>query len=140
MYDCYLLEPVSLLVTLMRSEDEAEKMSRNWKLSNAERKLGIFVVRQRENCYGGSPLKYYQDLLVDGNPKAHVLELLRYCGRVKESVELDIWKIPVCPVNGHDLLEAGVINGPLFGRTLRDIKNKWKESYFTLSKEELLPK
>ena len=138
MHDHYQLEPVCLLVALLRSGDEAEHFSRQWKLSNAERKLGIFVANEREKCYEGVSLKYYQDLLVDGELKMHVLELLKYCNRFTESTELEKWPAPQCPVNGRDLLTAGVPSGVSVGNTLKEMRKKWKESYYSMTKEELL--
>lgn len=138
MHGHYQLEPVCLLVSLLRSGEEAERFSRQWKLSNFERKLGMFVSNEREACYEGTPLKYYKDQLVDGEFRNHVLELLKYCNRFPDSTELEEWRVPVCPVNGNDLKEAGVPRGQELGRTLKDIRRKWKESCYESSKEDLL--
>jgi tRNA nucleotidyltransferase (CCA-adding enzyme) len=138
MHSHYSLEPVSLLVAMVTSPSAADELARNWKLSNVERKLGNYVTEERERCYGGETLKYYQDQLVDGIPLAHVIEVLRYCGRTQEANQLDQWTIPEFPLNGKHLLGAGMKNGPGLGRALRSAKEKWKESYYTLGKDELL--
>ena len=135
----YTLQPVTLLVTLVHTVQEAYDLSHSWKLSNNEKRLGGFVAQHREHGYSpDTPLKFYQDLLVDGSPLYCVVELLHYCGRGKTAEELGRWKVPRLPVSGKDLKEAGFKVGPEFGRLLRTLHSRWKESYFTLSREELL--
>ncbi|XP_011405659.2 PREDICTED: CCA tRNA nucleotidyltransferase 1, mitochondrial-like [Amphimedon queenslandica] len=138
MHGRYQLEPVCLLVSLLKSGEEVERFSRQWKLSNLERKLGMFVSNEREACYQGAPLKYYKDQLVDGEFRNHVLELLKYCSRFPDSTELEGWTVPVCPVNGNDLKKAGIASGQKLGETLKDVRRKWKESCYESSKEDLL--
>ena len=48
------------------------------------------------------------------------------------------WQRPVLPVAGRDLLRAGVAPGPELGDKLKELENRWIESGFTLSREELL--
>lgn len=138
MYNQYYLEPVSLLVTLVHSTKEAEELARKWKLSNAERLLGMFVTTYRDTCYKGTPLKYFQDLLVDGNLIEHVTEVLKYCGRIHEADEIRNWNVPQLPLTGKDLKIAGVKAGPDMGKILKLSKEEWKESFYSMSKEELL--
>ena len=137
MYKNYQLNPISMLVALVKGKEEAEELSRRWKLSNSERKLGVFVATTRDICYKDIALKYFQDLLVDGELRAHVHEVLLYCNRIKDSEELLNWKVPAFPVNGHHLKEAG-LSGPDLGGTLKRLKLKWKESNYVMSKDDLL--
>ena len=135
----YHLEPISLLVSLVATPNEAEDLSRRWKLSNSERLLGVFIAKHRTITYKETtPLKYFQDLLIDKALKEHVIEVLRYCGRRDDADYITKWKIPVLPVAGNDLIQAGVPTGPQMGRTLKFVKEKWKDSFYSLSKEELL--
>ena len=134
----YHLQPVSVLVSLTHTSQEAEELGRRWKLSNTERKLGIFVAEQREKGYQDTPLKYYQDLLVDGVSLEHITEVLRYCGRVEQASELERWSVPIFPLNGKHLAAVGLTAGPQMGRVLKMAKEKWKDSFYTLNKEELL--
>ncbi len=135
----YLLQPISLLVTLVVSPNQAEELARQWKLSNSERQLGIFIAKHRIVAYKETtPLKYFQDLLVDKALKEHVIEVLRYCGRRDDADYITEWKIPVLPVTGNDLIEAGVPTGSKMGKVLKLIKEKWKDSYYSLTREELL--
>ncbi len=48
------------------------------------------------------------------------------------------WQAPVFPLNGEDLLAAGIERGPLLGATLRRLEETWIASDFTLTREALL--
>ena len=133
------LQPVSLLMTLIHTVQEAYDLAHQWKLSNNEKRLGAFVVQHRDKAYHpDTSIKYYQDLLVDRAPLSSITELLYYCGHVDTAREIAEWRVPKFPVNGKDLQLAGVSAGPELGRILKLLQEKWKESYFTLSKEELM--
>ena len=133
------LQPVSLLMSLAHSVQEAYDLAHTWKLSNSEKRLGVFVVQHRDAaCTPDTPIKFYQDLLVDGAPLDSTLELLYYCGHVSVAKEIKEWTVPKLPVTGKDLKLAGFPAGPGMGRLLRQLHVRWKESYFTLGKEELM--
>lgn len=135
----YVLQPVSLLVALVHSTQEVEAIVLKWKLSNFEKKLGLFVVEHRAQAYQPDVMiKPFQDHLVDGVSMKLVVELLHYCGKVELATELQQWKMPKCPFNGHDLQAVGIPSGTVFGKIKRQLIERWKESYFTLNKEELL--
>lgn len=138
MYNNYTLDSASLLISLVKTSIEADKLGRDWKLSNAERKLGIFVTEERSNCYSGAPLKYYQDMLVDGTVIDHIVEVLLYCGRTDDAKVLQDWTIPVFPLTGKHLLAEGITTGPHIGRIIRAMKDKWKDSFYLLTLEELI--
>ena len=133
------LQPVSLLMTLTTSLSDAQDLTRSWKLSNNESRLGIFIVIHREEaCRVETKLKYFQDLLVDGVPLQFVTELLYYSGRDDDAHRLEQWPVPKIPLTGKDLKAAGVAVGPEIGRLLRLAKEEWKKSYYTMSQEELI--
>ena len=135
----HALQPVSLLVTLVRSVPEAYDLAHRWKLSNAEKRLGAFVAEHRAVAYSpDTPLKLFQDLLVDGAPQTSVLELLHYCDRGDLAAQLRRWPVPRLPVNGRDLKGVGVPAGRALGRLLEELGRAWKSSHFTLTREELL--
>ena len=133
------LQPVSLLVTLIHTVQEAYDLAHKWKLSNSEKRLGVFVVEHR--ALGYSPelqIKTCQDFLIDGVPCSSVVEMLHYCDRPGLARDLLHWKVPKFPVNGRDLQSAGYKPGPALGKAMRQLQEKWKESYYTLSREDLL--
>ena len=133
------LQSVSLLMSLVHSQEEADALCCSWKLSNNEKKLGTFVVEHRALGYKPDlQIKTCQDFLVDRVSLSFVLELLHYCDRQELATELQQWTVPKFPVNGRDMLSAGFKTGPALGKMMRQLHDKWKKSYFTLSKEELL--
>lgn len=135
------LQPVSLLVTLIHTTQEAHDLAITWKLSNDEKRLATFIAQHRKKSYlADTPVKYYLDLLVDGAWPKSVVELLWYCGNSEMANEVAKWleNVPKLPVTGKDLKAIGVAQGPEMGGLLNLLKNKWKESYFTLNREELL--
>jgi poly(A) polymerase len=50
----------------------------------------------------------------------------------------DRWRPGVMPLTGQDLIAHGVAPGPDMGETLRLLEDRWIESDFSLSREELL--
>ena len=77
-------------------------------------------------------------MLVEKTDLHQVLELLRYCDRPQDASFLENWAVPVMPVNGKDLIGADVERGTKFGIILRSMKQRWMESGYSLSKEELI--
>ncbi len=75
---------------------------------------------------------------MDGVPLSSVLQLLHYCGHQEAATELRQWKVPRFPVNGRDLKEVGFKAGPELGLTLKALQRRWRESNFTLTREELV--
>ncbi len=131
--------PEALLMSLVNTVQESYDLSHVWKLSNDEKRLGAFIVQHRElACQAKTPLKTFQDMIVDGALVRSTVELLRYCDRHELAEEVDKWRVPKVPVNGHDLKVAGFRTGSEMGSILKLLKAQWKESYFTLNKEELL--
>lgn len=75
---------------------------------------------------------------MDGIPLSSVLELLHYCGHREVAKELREWRVPRFPMSGRDLKEVGLREGRELGLTLKALRQRWKDSYFTLSTEELV--
>jgi poly(A) polymerase len=48
------------------------------------------------------------------------------------------WPIPKLPINGQDLLAAGIASGPYMGEVLRGLEDWWVASDFAPTREELL--
>ena len=48
------------------------------------------------------------------------------------------WFVPKLPINGQDMLEAGIATGPHMGEVLRGLKDWWVASDFAPTREELL--
>lgn len=90
-------------------------------------------------------MRYCQFLFIDcpgekKKLKERICELIKYRGERKLIEKFLNWDPPVLPVTGHDLLEKNVPRGPVFQGTLQELKQIWKFSMFTSSREELLGK
>ncbi|RLQ88351.1 CCA tRNA nucleotidyltransferase [Notoacmeibacter ruber] len=60
-------------------------------------------------------------------------------GRYAAMLDLvESWDIPVFPLRGADLLEAGIPAGPEIGKRLKAAEESWIESDFSLAREDLL--
>ena len=119
------------------------KLNERLKMSRNEQRLGIFVVNHREDDFGDNKLDYCQDLMCDisgkePKTKEKIIELLKYLGYFDVLVQFNEWDLPKFPVNGISLLEAGVPRGPSLAVALSGLRQKWKESRFTLTEQELI--
>ncbi|XP_028405426.1 CCA tRNA nucleotidyltransferase 1, mitochondrial-like isoform X2 [Dendronephthya gigantea] len=140
-------QAVTLLVSLVDDIESTEVLAKKLKLSNAEKLLGKFIATHRHlNDHPDFPLKPYQDILVSCPAKCaeqlrrQVIELLYYEGKSDLAKDIETWQIAEFPVNGNDLKQHNIKPGPNFGKILNRLKEMWKDSYYTLSRQELLEK
>ena len=143
----YTPQAVSLLVSLVDDVESVDFLAKKLKLSNAEKQLGRFIATHRQLPHHPEfPLKPYQDILVSCPAKCseqirrQVIELLYYMGKPELVKDITEWRLSEFPVNGNDLKQYNIKPGPTFGRILNRLKELWKESYYKLSKQELLEK
>lgn len=133
------LQPVSLLVSLIHSAAEFNRLATSWKLSNKERNLGLLLAAHRKTAIQEhTAIGYFQDFLVNKVDLEWVLELAQYCEKMEYISALKHWEVPVMPVTGHDLIAAGIQAGPRLGPLLNVLKMKWMESGYVMGKDELL--
>ncbi len=133
--------PVTLLVQLLRTEEEMNQLNLRLKMSAFERDLGFFVIKHR-----ASPLdlKFWKrNLMFAKSKQAHVREwseqaLLSMQGGEMILGDFVSWDPPRFPIGGKDLKDAGVPPGKLLGRYLELLKAVWFESDFSYDKEQLL--
>ena len=143
------LNPASIFISLLDggTEHSVGELCSTWKMSNKEKKFAIFIVLQRAfftklviKCEftdeGFS--KHCKDLMVDSTPLSHIIDLMKYLSRPEDEIDhLEHWKLPLFPVTGHDLLALG-LQGRELAAAKQELINKWKDSYYHMSKEELL--
>jgi tRNA nucleotidyltransferase (CCA-adding enzyme) len=133
------LEPVTLLTALSSTPAQAHALTVAWKMSTVERRLSTLVASNRSEAQDPStPIKTYQDLLVDGVQCWMVVQLLRYAGQHCKAEEIEKFVVPTFPVNGSHLKALGLNPGPEYGPILHMLRQKWKEDYYITSKEQLL--
>lgn len=138
------MNAITLLSSLLRSEDDVVALNNRLKLSAYERELAFFIVEHRQPKINLKPLLPYQQLVVKSKSKltnTHewVIEVLKY----NNSPLLDnfkTWTIPKFPVNGVMLTKAGVDSGKFMGKVIIELKAYWADNEFSLSAEDLLKK
>ena len=141
-------DPVTMLAALILnrkthgvSPKNVWRMENNvvegWKVSKSERELLHFLLshyRPRES----HEVDPYVDLAVDDGGKDRVLELAALEGAGDARAYLERKTLPVFPVRGQDLVDAGMEPGPEMGVLLAKLKRFWKSNAYKPSREELL--
>nr|KAG5700894.1 hypothetical protein BaRGS_012301 [Batillaria attramentaria] len=135
--------PITFMTGLLTSEDEVYTLNKRLKMSNEETKTALFIIKHCQDTIISPPLRYCMDLhndTVAKEPKVkdRITELLKYRGEVKLLEEFRNWTPQRFPITGHDLFSKNVPKGPVFAKTLNELRQLWKESNYSMSKEELL--
>lgn len=128
--------PAAALSALINTVGGLETLRNRWKFSNQVFETVKFCVENR-----GIPFNetVAQRMLADPKiRKEHVFALAESRGRKDLVQKLRTWQPPEFPVNGSDLIKAGMKQGPEMGRTLAQLRNKWEESGFKLTRQDLL--
>jgi tRNA nucleotidyltransferase (CCA-adding enzyme) len=129
-------DPASLVGVYVLETSEVEQIAKAWKWSAAERDRALFVSREWPVGKTSAATKRWKELLVDGVAFEWVADLMRLAD-VDPAVLAD-WSVPKMPVNGGDLMRAGVKPGPDMGAALRAMTRVWKDSDYAATKDELL--
>lgn len=135
------LHSMTLIASLMNSEEEIMAFYARCKLSAFERDLGLFITRHRHKKTD-HPLKPYQALMLktDGklsDIKLYILELFKYKADLNLLHEFQSWEPPKFPINGSILKENGVPPGKILGRVLKELKNIWVDQDFKPDAKQL---
>jgi len=101
------------------------------------------VAQQRELLYRLGADGWHDRVLVDwaedialGTPQdRHITDAWRALYHLP-----DDWKLPVLPLQGHDVLELGVAPGPAIGRYLGEVEEWWIAGGFTADRQACLAK
>lgn len=142
---CKTMKPhsMTLLTALLKNEDDLLAIHSRLKFSRYEKDLASFILNNKEDKNGDPPLKPYLHLILNSQRKQSDIcewacEVLKYRGESLLWKELSEMAIPKFPVNGFLLLDRGYVKGPELNKRLSQLKSKWIESNFTLTREELL--
>ena len=137
------IRPVTLLSYAFKSVEDFFKLRKAWKMSSDEEYIGQFVIKHRKL----TELKYFKDLLVDTpkhcRHKFHMAfkELCLSRGSSDDNLlkTLSEWIVPEYPLRGDLVIKhLSLPKGPLVHKYVSLGKNKWKESHFSLSADEIL--
>lgn len=119
-------------LSTMLDSSSIDDFLNTWKLSSDESKQLRWLI---DNRYTNES---WQELLVDGVPRQWVIGKYMLCNDIWTAREIKVWEIPVFPVTGQDLLDAGMTPGKELGAMLKTMRQEWKDSGFTATKEDLL--
>jgi len=134
------------LAMLPKDGDVVASLARRLKLSNDEKDRLVYAARDETAV---SPKLTPQELRVvlyrRGPVIAGDLAALAQAAGVDEfgdwaklMADIAAWVRPVMPIDGQDVMAAGVAPGPDVGEALRKVETAWVESDFTLEREALL--
>lgn len=127
--------PITILAFLLDDIITAQTLHKRWKFSSPEFKLLYWIVGNKGHLF---TLETAQDYVVDGVAKEWVRELAILKHQQSIGNQIMNWVAPEFPVNGDDLAALGIKPGQQMGQLLKAMKNSWKQSRFTLTKEDLL--
>lgn len=129
---------------------QLNEFCRYMRCSSNEKELGRFLLKHRhciepDHYVNDDCLYWYKELLVNAHPtqqaRVHeqVMELLKYQGHVDLVEPMRQWSIPSFPVSCWDLRRQGLMGNDRWIRGhLRELKEEWKNSRYTLSREQLI--
>jgi tRNA nucleotidyltransferase (CCA-adding enzyme) len=123
--------PIVALAQLGNSIDIAKR----WRLSNTEAVLLDFLVKNKNNILDQ---KKVEDMIADGVDKEKISALATLQGQSKMADHAVTANVPDFPVTGADLIAKGMKPGPEMGAKLSQLKQQWKQSNFTATKDDLL--
>lgn len=134
--------PTLLLAALVTTEAEAAALAARLRLSNAARDRIIAALRAGErlrlhpepSAIPGHVYRHGHEAVIDGlllSPTDDDDALARIASALTCAP-------PRLPVNGRDLVAAGIAPGPAVGAALEQLTERWIESGFSLTQEDLL--
>ena len=133
------LHPITLLVSLLKNQDDMMKLHLRLKLSAYERDMGLFLLEHRDEP---TDLKYWQKIVILRKIKRDYIEqLIKSNLVVNKSLleEFQSWEVPKCPINGRDLTETNLVpRGKVLGTCLNTLTAIWIDSDFKMDKDHLL--
>ena len=121
--------------------ESVDFVTEQWKLSNDEAKTLRLLVSYRDRKYEDD--KYNIDTLTRAVMYGYLTLteadlLLQFDQNYVELAEWRAIELPTFPVNGNDILQAGVPVGKPVGAALSKLRDVWVQSGYTASKEQLL--
>uniref|UniRef100_A0A7E5A1Z8 CCA tRNA nucleotidyltransferase 1, mitochondrial n=1 Tax=Panagrellus redivivus TaxID=6233 RepID=A0A7E5A1Z8_PANRE len=142
-------DSMTLLSTLFGTDSDLLEFHRRNKISNNEKALVQFILRYRKAAAKNKDDKcFFFRLVTDqwhlyGSPdmeinKFHAIELLKYINSYNLIDAVQEWTIPKLPINGVDLMKAGVERGVKLKYMLQHMYILWRDSGYSLTLDELL--
>jgi tRNA nucleotidyltransferase (CCA-adding enzyme) len=128
--------PAAALSACINTLGGLETLRRRWKFGNDTYNVVKFCIENRNIPFDVTEAKR---MLADPKiRKEYVFALAESRGRQDLVRQLNSWTPPEFPINGSDLIAAGIKQGPEMGKRLAALRNDWEASGFKLTKNELL--
>jgi poly(A) polymerase len=118
----------------------ADNLAARWRLSNADRDRLVDLSGAREKIVSYLSIKEVRKLLYAlGTPRFKDRVFLKWAEDPKESnfiqwrallAMADAWERPKFPLDGGNVMAAGVPQGPLIGKILSEVEEWWIDSDF----------
>lgn len=118
-------EAVTVLCHLLKNEYGFMEVIKRYKLSNEEKKLGIFVLSNSDVDLSNVWKKM---LVLDKQSPKHLSELALYFHDSTLANEILSYTLPEFNLTGDDLINQGFKPGPELGKELRRRKEEWFKS------------
>lgn len=125
------------LYFLTRSVLEPAELGRRLKLSNAE-KARLKRFKTVEKMLASDDPDLIRKLIYKHGREAVLIHLCKDKAEQDLMQMAETWNVPEFPLKGRDLVEVGVAAGPLMGKALKELEQKWVDSNFKLAKSDLL--
>ncbi len=131
----YTSDPSLLVGVIAGNPDEADLVALRWKFSTRAVDRAMKAADVFSDM--SSDPKYWRIRQVEGYDLDVLEPVLLATGR-EEAARGLVAKPSVFPVYGRDLIALGFQAGKEIGLVLRELDEKWKDSDFTLTRDELL--
>jgi tRNA nucleotidyltransferase/poly(A) polymerase len=107
---------------------------RKWKCSSAEIKLAAWLIDAHNDKL--SPMR---EMAVNKVSREWAIELgaLNLVDPLGMTM-IKTWEVPTFPINGYDVMNAGVTQGIQIRILLRDLITEWADSNYALTRDDLL--
>ena len=127
--------PGMILGAMVSGERHAAEIAAAWKLSSEDAEDAVISARTLAD-FTEEP-NYWLSKAVDMDAPLKLVPALRMNRLVSAAAAIEAG-VPVFPIMGRDLIAAGMKPGPQLGRVLSEMKEAWKQSGFTMDREELM--
>jgi len=128
------------LAALVAGTNDREQIPARLKLSNTERDRFLAIGKPTEAPATAQDTRKIVYTL--GNDVSLDIALLGIANGTEDWSSLAetarAWRSPTLPIQGQDVVEAGISPGPEVGKTLRQVETRWIESDFSLPRSALL--
>ena len=133
--ESYIQEFPEFAVTVKMTEANVHAFAEIFKVSSAEKAKMIWFAQNKDKDIDTNVV---EDLINAGVIREWVQALTQFKKDFGAFCHAGDYIISTFPVTGNDLIALGVKPGKPFGIMLEDMKSIWKESRYTLTKDEII--